>query len=104
LLAHWNGRTWVRVLESSRYEVPSPERDGHGGLCINAVDMRLVSWFHLHYAHGQLTRMQPPATSAGSPVSVSAPIPIPGTNLAWGTGDIPLGGGINTGAIFKFGP
>jgi len=25
LLAHWNGRTWVRVLESSRYEVPSPE-------------------------------------------------------------------------------
>jgi hypothetical protein len=26
LLAHWNGRTWVRVLESSRYEVQLVEQ------------------------------------------------------------------------------
>jgi hypothetical protein len=104
LLAHWNGRTWVRVLVSSRYELPSPKPDGHGGLWINALDMRSLSSVYLHYAHGKLTRMQLPATSAGSSANVSAPIPIPGTSSAWGTGDIPLGSGINTGAIFKFGP
>jgi len=104
LLAHWNGRAWLRVLESSRYELPSPEPDGHGGLWINALDMRSLSSVYLHYANGKLTRMQPPATSAGSPANVGAPIPIPGTNSAWGTGDIPLGGGVYAGAIFKFGP
>jgi hypothetical protein len=104
LLAHWNGRRWVRVLESSRYESPSPEPDGHGGLWINAIDMRSLSWVYLHYANGKLTRMRPPATSAGSPSNVGSPILIPGTNSAWGTGDIPLGGGAYAGAIFKLGP
>ena len=66
--------------------------------------MRSLSSVYLHYANGKLTRMQPPAISAGSPANVSSPILIPGTNSAWGTGGIPLGGGVYAGAIFKFGP
>lgn len=104
LLAHWNGKTWVRVLTSSRYEVPSPESDGHGGLWITALDTRSESIVYLRYAHGSLTRLQPPSTSAGTPVNVGLPIVIPGTNSAWGTGDIPLTAGGDAGAIFKFGP
>jgi hypothetical protein len=92
------------VLKSSRYEVPSPESDGHGGLWITALDTRSSSIVYLRYVHGSLTRLQPPSTSAGPPSHVGSPVVIPGTNSAWGTGDIPLAGGGSAGAIFKFGP
>jgi len=104
LLAHWNGRRWVRVLESSSFEVPAPGPDGHGGLWIEALTVKQSRWVLLHYTHGRLRELFPPATGAGSPGNVTIPTPIPGTTSYWSTGDVQLGGGMSVAAVFKLGP
>ena len=100
LLAHWNGRRWVRVLESSSFELPAPESDGHGGLFIEAQTVKRPHFVFLHLTHGRLSELPPPATVA----NLSGPSPIPGTASYWGTGELQPGGGPFVGAVFKLGP
>lgn len=104
LLAHWNGHRWVRVLESSSFELPGAEPDGHGGLWIEAQTVKRPRSVFLHFARGRLSESFPPTTAAGSPANVTSPTPIPGTSSYWSTGDVPLGGGMSVAAVFKLGP
>jgi len=103
LLAHWNGRKWIRVLDISKYEGVSPEPDGHGGLWISAFDVRTSSFVNLRYDKGRLVSTSVPGTSQGASVNAGAPIPIPGTNSAWATADVQVSGGLTAGAVLKLG-
>ena len=103
ILAHWNGHRWVRVLDRAAYELASAEPDGHGGLWIDALTVKNSRTAYLHYRFGKLSVSFLPASSSGSPVNVSAPIPVPGTNTAWGTADVELGGGPTVAAVFRYG-
>lgn len=104
LLAHWNGHRWVRVLQSSSFELPGVEADGHGGLWIEAQTVKHPRSVFLHFARGRLSESFPPATAAGPPGNVTPPTPIPGTTSYLSTGDVQLGGGTSVAAVFKLGP
>ena len=103
LLAHWNGRKWIRVLDNAGYEVASPEPDGRGGLWITALDVRTSSLVFLRYDNGRLVQTVVPKTSQGATTNVSPPIVLTGTSSAWATGDVALSGGLSGGAVFKLG-
>ncbi len=102
ILAHWNGHRWVRELDSSAYEVPSVESDAHGGLWIEALTAKHSRTAYLHYSRGKISVSLVPGTAAGSPVNVSAPIPVPGTSRPWSTADVDLGGGQTVAAVFRY--
>jgi hypothetical protein len=104
MLAHWNGHRWVHSLESSSFEHPGAEPDGHGGLWIEAQTVKQPRWAFLHFDHGRVSESFPPATAAGPPANVTLPTPIPGTTSYWSTGDVQLGGGASVAAVFKLGP
>lgn len=101
ILAHRTGTTWIRVLDKTGYEDPEVEPDGHGGLWLTVLDMKLMSFVYLHYKDGRLVQMAVPRSTLGSSGNVGLPIPIPGTGSAWGTGAIDLGKGLTTGAVFQ---
>ena len=103
ILAHWNGRKWVRVLDLTRYELANAEPDGHGGLWIEAETAKNPRTAYLRYGRGRLSVSFAPSTKAG-PANAGAPIPIPETNSAWNIGEVPLGGGPSVAAVFKYGP
>lgn len=100
LLAHWNGRRWVRVLESSSFEVPGAESDGHGGLFIEAQTVKRPHFVFLHLTHGRLSELSPPPVTA----NLSGPSPIPGTASYWSTGEVQPSGQPFLGEVFKLGP
>lgn len=104
ILAHWDGRKWIRVLDRPSYQLAAPEPDGHRGLWIEAMTVKNPRWAYLHYAHGRLRVSFPPSSASGTPANVSPPIPIPGTNSAWATGQLPLGGATSVAAVFKYRP
>jgi hypothetical protein len=104
ILAHWNGHRWVRVLDSSAYEVPAVESDGRGGLWIEALTAKHSRWAYLHYIRGKVSVSFVPAAAGGSPVNVSEPVPVPGTTRPWSTADVQVGGGQTVAAVFKYGP
>jgi hypothetical protein len=101
LLAHWNGKAWVRVLDDSSYETAQVEPDGTGGLWITTLDTLTSSFVYLRYDNGQAISMPVPATTQGATGNVGPPIPIPGTTSAWGTGDVAEGGSTSAGAVFR---
>ncbi len=103
ILAHWNGRKWVRVLDKSAYENPAAGPDGHRGLWIEATTVSNPRFVFLHYVHGRLGTTFLPASSAGTPGDVSLPAPIPGTNSAFSTGALPQDDGPAIGAVFEYG-
>jgi hypothetical protein len=96
VLAHLTRHGWVRVFASKAYEGAGMEPDGHGGLWIQVIGAS-GPWLYLHDTNGKVIKTQLPGTSAGSATNASLPIPIPGTNSAWATGDTE-----NGGVIFKY--
>lgn len=92
------------MLDSRRYQVPSAEPDGHGGLWITVLTANNPSLVFLHYANGRFTGSRLPAVAGESYSNVSAPIPIPGTTSAWATAAISPTSGLSTAGIFRYVP